>query len=165
MPRVHASQITKSELAALVEELGSELRYAYLESATESRWLRYGTALPLAAAVRGRVFGPGCEVRFEQGDGDVRVTVLADTWRPTTLPGSSLDLSGHDSEQVTYLLCGQYSGAADDWVEPGFQRRWQYPLDGRPGRVGVRATEYRDHASGELQFVHYVDLTAVEDIE
>lgn len=165
MARVHASQVTKAELAAVLEELGSELRFAYLESATESRWLRFGTSLPLAETVRGRVFGPGCEVQFEQTDENVRVTVLADSLGSTTLPGSTLDLSSLDAERVTYFLWGQYAGATDAWVEPGFQIRWQYPLDERPSRVGVRATEYRDHSSGDLQFVRYVDLAAVEDVE
>ena len=165
MPRIHASKVTKAELTALLEELGGELRFAYLESATDSQWLSYSRTLPLTEAVRGRVFGPGCEVQFEQADGGVRVTVLADALPATTLPGSTLDLSNHDADQATYLLWGQYAATAGAWIEPGFQRRWQYPLEGHPSRVGVRATEYREHASGDLQFVRYVDLAAVEEVE
>ncbi|HEV7214353.1 MAG TPA: hypothetical protein VGP33_04445 [Chloroflexota bacterium] len=164
MPRVYASKVTPAELAALLEELGRDLRFAYLESVTASQWLRFGQSLPLTEAVRGRVFGPGCEVQFERIEGGIRLTVLADALPATTLPGSTLDLTNHDADQVTYLLWGQYAATADAWVEPGFQRRWHYPLEGHPSRVGVYATEYREHASGDLQFVRYVDLVAIEDV-
>jgi hypothetical protein len=165
VPRVYASKVTPDELAALLEELGRELRFAYLESATDSQWLRFRPSLPLTDAVRGRVFGPGCEVQFERKVDGIRVTVLADALPATTLPGSTLDLTNHEADQATYLLWGQYAATADAWVEPGFQRRWHYPLEERPGRVGVYATEYRERATGDLQFVRYVDLAAVEDVE
>ena len=165
MPRVHASRLTRADLGTLLDELSADLSYAYLESVTDGMWARYGRALPFDTALRGRVFGPTCEVQF-QSDGDsVRLNVLADTARTTTLAGTTLDLNQYDSEDVTYLLWGRYASASNAWVEPGFRQRWHYPIEGQPGRVGVRAIEYRERTSGTLQHVRYVDLVPIEDAQ
>lgn len=163
MPRAYASQVARTELEPLLAELGAELRYAYLETATDSLWSRYAGDLPVDDALRGRVFGPGCEVQFQRTGDTVHITVLTETPRPTTLVGTTVDLANTETEEVTYLLWGRYAATAGAWVEPDFRRHWRYPLDGQPRRVGVRALEYRDRASGDLQFLRYVDLVPVEE--
>lgn len=163
MPRAYASQVARAELAPLLAELGAELRYAYLETASDSLWSRYAGDLPVDDALRGRAFGPGCELQFQRTGDAVCVTLLTETPRPTTLVGTTVDLANTETEEVTYLLWGRYAAAAGTWIEPGFRRQWRYPLDGQPRRVGVRALEYRDRTSGDLQFVRYVDLVPVEE--
>jgi hypothetical protein len=165
MPRVHASKVARADLETLLDELGADLRYVYLESVTDGTWSRYSRALPFDSAQRGRAFGPNCDVQFQRDSDSVRLTVLADSTRTTSLVGPTLDLTSYDSEDVTYLLWGRYARASDAWIEPGFRQRWQYPVDGQPGRIGVRAIEYRERTSGALQHVRYIDLVPVEDAE
>lgn len=165
MPRVHASQVASTELAPLLAELAPELRYAYLETVTDRTWARYATDLPFGQALRGRVFGPDCELQFQRADAGFRITLLTDTPRATTLVGPTLDLALTDREDVTYLLWGSYAETADAWIEPGFRQPWHYPIEGRPSRVGVQAIEYRDRASGDLHMVRYLDLVPVEAAE
>ncbi|HEY8743649.1 MAG TPA: hypothetical protein VIU62_11140, partial [Chloroflexota bacterium] len=116
MPRVHASRLTKADLGSLLDELSAELRYIYLESVTDSTWSRYGRALPFDAALRGRAFGPNCDVQFQRDGDSVRLTVLADSARTTPLVGPTLDLTPYDREDVTYLLWGRYARASNAWV-------------------------------------------------
>jgi hypothetical protein len=163
MPRAYASQIANSDLAPLLAELGAELRYAYLETASDCSWSRVGADLALDDALRGRVFGPGGEVQFHRADDAVRITLLTEIPRPTTLIGATVDLAHTEIEEITYLLWGRYAATVGAWIEPGFRRQWRYPLDGQPRRVGVRALEYRDRNSGDLQFLRYVDLIPVEE--
>jgi hypothetical protein len=163
MPRVHASQVARADLPSLLNELRTELRYAYVETATDSVWSRFAPEVSLVEAVRGRAFGPGCEVQFQRDGDSFRVVLITDGRPPVAWAEATIDLATYDSEETRYLLWGVYSAPAGAWVEPGFARRWQYPLDGRPPRVGVRATEYRDRATGDLQFVRYLDLLPIED--
>jgi hypothetical protein len=165
MPRAYASQVARADLAPLLAELRSELHYAYLEMASDCLWSRYATDLPVEEALRGRVFGAGCEVQFQRTGEAMRITLLTEIPRHTTLVGATVDLANAETEEVTYLLWGTFAATSNAWIEPGFQRRWRYPMDGQPRHVGVRAVEYRDRNSGDLQFVRYVDLVPVEDGE
>lgn len=163
MPRAHASQVAEAELGPLLAELADHLRYAYLEGTTGSRWSRFDPALPLDDAVRGRAFGAACDVQFQRRRGGYQVTVLTDLARPIGATEGNIDLASLDSDEVTYLLWGRRSSGDVAWRELRFSQTWQYPLDGAPVRVGVRAVEYRDHATADLQFVRYLDLVPLPD--
>lgn len=165
MPRAYASQVPSADLAPLLAELQSELRYAYLEEAGDCRWARYAPDLPVDESLRGRVFGPDCELQFQRAGAAVRIVLLGDLPRATTAAGATVDLATTESEEVTYLLWGRYTASSNAWIEPGFPRQWRYPVEGQPSRVGVHAIEYRDRTSGDLQFVRYVDLVPFEDGE
>lgn len=163
MPRAHASQVAEAELAPLLAEMAGQLRYAYLERVTDSLWARYDPVLPFGGALRGRAFGATCDVQFQRRDGGYQVTLLTDLARPAGSTGPSIDLATYDSDEVTYVLWGIRAGGDDAWREARFPGVWRYPLDGAPTRVGVRAVEYRDHVTADLQFVRYLDLVPIAE--
>jgi hypothetical protein len=162
MPRVYASRVAEAELAELLGSLSDRLSYAYEETAVAGRWTRFAGA-PAADAVRGRLFGATCEVQFQRGSDGLAVQVCSDEPVPAAAGAASLDLGDCDVDAVTYVLWGEHAPGADAWHEPGYPQRWQYPVDGTPRRVGVGALEYRDRTTGELHFLRYTTLAAVED--
>lgn len=164
MPRVHASLLVEAALGPLLAELAANLNFAYLETATDATWARYRPDLELTGVLRGRAFGPACDVQFWRELDGYRVRVLSDLSRPLA-NGDSIDLAGYDTEDVTYLLWGSHDRSTDRWLEAGFARQWSYPLPDAPRRVGVDAREYRDRVSGDLQFIRYRDLVPVNDGE
>lgn len=163
MARAYASQLTEADLRTLLEELAPNLSYAYVESTSSAAWSTAAEAAISDGATRGRVFGPRCDVQFRrEGDG-YAVTVITDISRAASGMAESLDLGELDAEEVTYLLWGRREAGGDVWVEPGSRQQWRYPVDGAPGRVGVRALEYRDRERAHLQFMRYLELVAVEE--
>lgn len=157
-PLAHAlaSRLAEPDLTPFLDDQATHLTYLYVETAGDVRWSRFAAGAATAGAVRGRAFGLRCEVQFRR-DGDAyAVLLLTDLPRPAG--GDNLDLAPFDQEEATYLLWGAREAGAEHWTEAGSARRWTYPLDGTPHRVGVRAVEYRDHDSGELQFTRYLDL-------
>jgi hypothetical protein len=162
MARAHASRLAEAELAPLLERLSEHLAYCYVETPADSRWTRYDAAGSLADAVRGRAFGPRCDFHFRREGGEFAVTILSDLPAPPPGAAASLDLAEFEADEVTYLLWGERPAGASAWTERGWRQQWRYPVEGAPRRVGVRALEYRDRQSGELQFVRYLALAPVE---
>lgn len=163
MARAYASQLTEADLRTLLDELAPNLSYAYVESASRAAWSLAAEAQIGAELVRGRVFGPRCEVQFRRDGDSYAVTVLTDISRVASGMAESLDLGDLDAEEVTYLLWGRRDVASGAWIEPGYRQQWCYPVGGEPARVGVRALEYRDRERAHLQFMRYLELVAVEE--
>lgn len=161
MARALANWVAEPDLAPSLDDLAAHLAYLYVETAVEARWSRYADGADLTGAQRGRAFGPRCEVQFQRRGDGYALLLLTDLPRPGG--GESLDLGQFDQEEGTYALWGVRADGADAWTEPGSPRRWTYPLEPAPRRVGVRAIEYRDHETGALQFRRYVDLVPFEE--
>lgn len=163
MPRAHASRLAEAALAPLLDSLAEHLSYCLVETATELHWTTFPPGGATAQAVRGRAFGSRCDVQFRRQDAGFEVTVLTDVERLALPEGESLDLGDLDSDEALYILWGERPPGAAAWSERGFRQRWQYPVEGAPRRVAIRAQEYRDRDTGELQFVRYRALVPVED--
>ncbi len=160
MAHALASRLAEPDLTPFLHDLAAHFAYLYVETSDDVRWSRFAAAETPSDVVRGRAFGRRCDVQFRR-DGDAYAVLLL-TDLPQPAGADNLDLAPLDQEEATYLLWGLRQADAEHWTEPGATRRWAYPLDGSPRRVGVRALEYRDHETGELQFTRYLDLVPFE---
>ena len=163
MPRAHAIQTSEITFDAVLAAIQGQVEYLYVETASTSHWSTFDVKAIPPLCTRFRAFGSRCDVQcWRQGD-QTRVTVVHDGPRLPLPAAATLDLAELDSEEVTFVLWGERASTDTTWREAGFQRCWEYPVAGAPSRVGVRAIEYRDRDTGDLQFVRYVSLTPMGD--
>ncbi len=158
MPRAHAIQTADLAIDTVLTAIQGQVEYLYVETASTSRWSTFAPSSVPAVFKCFRAFGPRCDVQCWQENNQLRVTVVHDGPRLPLPATETIDLAEFDSEEVTFVLWGERSSTDTAWREPGFQRCWEYPIAGAPSRVGVRAIEYRDRDTSELQFVRYVSL-------
>lgn len=134
-------------------------------TAIEARFSRFAfDSTFLSQTEQGRIFCPLGELRWRRVEQYFRVVYLGEPPVPENLSDASHELEGLSQDRRQFLLWGERTDTANEWLEQQVPQRFSYPIETAEfsrGRVALIVEDWADRG-GIPRFSRYHSVVEVK---